>query len=125
MSFDTLTEEALKWTVDNRFSCGFNCINEDTVPTDKKFVLTDLPAVIIDSQKKLLYVMIVNERGEPSPTKEHPTGSMREKLKVFIDNHAAVSPNIGKGVLEADSAALKWLIKQGHKPSEKFSKLSF
>ncbi len=28
--------------------------------------------------------MIVNERGEPSPTKEHPTGSMREKLKVFI-----------------------------------------
>lgn len=118
--FDTLTGEALKWTVDNRFPCDFYCINEDTVPADKKFIQINLPAVIINAQKQLLYVTIVNEQGEPSPPKEPPTGSIMEELNAFIGRHAVESPNIGKGVLEANSVLLKWLKKQGHKPSEKF-----
>lgn len=119
--FTALTHEALEWTVDHRFSCGFYVIPRDIVPDDSELIRANLPAVIVDSNKKPIKFIVVNETGSIISFNSLPTGSLAKELAAHIDENYFESPNLKAVTLEAGSSILQWLIKRGHTPSKKFS----
>lgn len=117
-----LTEEAVRWTVDNCIGFNLYLVDQVDVPLDADLELkrANLPSLILDGNRRPCGLIIVNEAGTPQRLLL-PTNNPGKKLDDFIGKYYGTPEKTG--FLEVDdwtTPILKWLLKVGHTPAKLF-----